>query len=224
MVLKDIYKCMVCGRYVEEPIHCGRKAVLVLDMRRRVRLSKLMSGLLRHYPWEARLSIDKEGWVSIDELVKGIKNYWRNKELYQWVTREHIVAIALLDPKGRFEINGDRIRARYGHSIDVKIEYTIEYPIEKLYHGTTTNKLASILREGLKPMKRRFVHMTTSYSDALENARRHGVPVVLMVDVKCLEKHDIPVYKASKNIYLAPRVPPECISITGSREEQHNTP
>ncbi|WFO75093.1 RNA 2'-phosphotransferase [Desulfurococcaceae archaeon MEX13E-LK6-19] len=208
---KNIYKCRVCGKYIEEPFHCGKQAILLLDARHRVRLSKLLSGLLRHYPWEARLRIVEEGWVSIDELVEGIRKYWRNKELYQWVTREHIIAVATLDPKGRFEIREDKIRARYGHSIDVSIEYQLEYPSMRLYHGTSVDKLPSILREGLKPMKRKFVHMTTSYEDAFENAKRHGTPVVLVVDVDCLKKHYIPVYRASKTVYLAPHVPPECI-------------
>ncbi len=214
--MKPIYRCRVCGAFTEERIHCGVEAELFLDPFRRVRLSKLLSGLLRHYPWEIGVSVSGDGWISIDELVSGIRERWRNKELYQWVTREHVIAIAKLDPKGRFEIEGNRIRARYGHSINVSIDYEIHYP-DKLYHGTSIDKLNSILREGLKPMKRRYVHATTSIENALETGRRHGEPVVLEINIDCLKRHGIPVYRASKEVYLIPYVPRQCIEYKGLR-------
>ncbi len=213
--LKPIYRCRVCGCFTESCVHCSVPCILFLDGRRRVLLSKLLSGLLRHFPWEAGLCLDENGWVSIDDLVRGIREKWRNRELYQWVTREHVVAIASLDPKGRFEVRGNRIRARYGHSVRVSIEYPIEYP-PRLFHGTSTDRLPRILREGLKPMKRMYVHTTTVYEDAVENARRHGAPVVLVIDTSCLKEKNIPLYKASDRVYLAPYIPRECISVYSS--------
>ena len=208
--MRPIYRCRICSEFVEDNTHCGVYAELFLDSVRRVRLSKLLSGLLRHYPWEIGIDVDRDGWVDIDDLVYGIKTRWRNKELYQWVTKDHIIAVAKLDPKGRFEIKGNLIRARYGHSIDVRIDYEIYYP-DTLYHGTSIDRLKSILRDGLKPMKRRFVHATTSVENALETGKRHGKPVILRIDVDCLRKHGIPVYRATRDIYLIPYVPRECI-------------
>lgn len=213
--MKDIYRCRVCGRYVEDRVHCGVEAEFILDGRKRVMLSKLMSGLLRHYPWEAGLRISNDGWVYIDDLVEGIKYRWRNRELYQWVTREHVVAVATLDPKNRFEIMGERIRARYGHSIDVMIKYgeTPVDTIDKLYHGTSRDRVARIIIEGLKPMKRKYVHLTIDPSDAIETGRRHGKPVLLLVDPRCIEKHGLRIYRATDKIYLVKYVPPECIRV-----------
>ncbi len=212
--MKPIYRCRVCGRYTEQSIHCGVPAELLLDPRRRVMLSKLVSGLLRHYPWEAGLKLSREGWVSIDELVKGIRERWRNRDLYQWVRREHVEALAQLDPKGRFEIRNGMIRARYGHSVEVSITYEEHYP-NVLYHGTSRDRLQSIFREGLKPMKRRFVHATTDIEQARETGRRHGSPVVLRIDVGCLKNRGIPVYRATSTIYLIPYVPKQCIEYIG---------
>lgn len=208
--MKHIYRCRVCGRFTEENIHCGVQTVLFLESSRRLRLSKLLSGLLRHYPWEIGVKIDRSGWVNIDELVKGIRTRWRNKELYQWVTRDHIIAVAVLDPKGRFEVKNNFIRARYGHSIKVDIDYEIHYP-RILYHGTSIDRVKSILEKGLKPMKRLYVHATTSIETALETGRRHGEPVILKIDTDCLKRQGIPVYKATRSIYLIPYVPKECI-------------
>jgi len=217
VVLKSIYKCRVCGRFVEEPFHCGRPAVLVLDGVRRLRLSKLVSGLLRHFPWEACLELDEGGWVDVDVLVKGIRECWRNRELYRWVTREHVVALALLDPKGRFELSRDgrRIRATYGHSVRVRVDHrplSLEELPEKLYHGTVKRVLGGILREGIKPMKRLMVHLTNRFEDAVETGRRHGPDVVvLVVDPHCLVEKGYKVYRAGRNVYLVSWVPPECI-------------
>lgn len=210
-IVKPIYKCRICRKYVEEPYHCNVECELVLDSRRRVMLSKLISGLLRHYPWEAKLKIRSDGWVSINELVNGIRMYWRNKELYQWVKPEHIIALAMLDPKNRFEIHENMIRARYGHSIDVSIEYPVINYVGNLYHGTSRDRVAKILIEGIKPMKRKYVHLTTSIKDAYETGSRHGVPVVLVINTYCLEKNNILIYKATDKIYLVKYVPPQCI-------------
>jgi putative RNA 2'-phosphotransferase len=211
MVLKNIYKCRVCGAFTESRIHCGVEAELLIDGRRRVMLSKLLSGLLRHYPWEAGLKPSSDGWVRIDDVVRGIREVWRNRELYQWVTREHVLAVAILDPKQRFEVRNGMIRARYGHSIDVNIEYPVEYPESKLYHGTSIDKLGKILLEGLKPMRRKYVHLTIDYEDAVETGRRHGKPAVLEISIECLRNRGIKLYRATKKIYLAKHIPPECI-------------
>jgi len=213
--LKPIYRCRVCGAYTEEPVHCGEPAELLLDPHRRLRLSKLMSALLRHIPGEAGLRLDEEGWVSVDELVRAIRERWRNREMYRWVRREHVEAVAMLDPKGRFQLRDGRIRAAYGHSVRVRLGYEPLRPGEApriLYHGTVERFLPSIMREGLKPGRRMMVHMTTRLSDAVETGRRHGGRVVvLVIDTVCLERHGVPVYRASETVYLAPRVPRECI-------------
>ncbi len=210
--MKPIYRCKVCGAYTEDPIHCGRPAELILDPRRRTALSKLMSGLLRHFPWEAGLRLDEEGWVSIDELVRGIREKWRNRHLYTWLRREHVEAVAALDPKHRFGGRDGRRRARYGHSVRVKIKYMEEtHPPPKLYHGTSRDRLASILAKGILPMKRLYVHLTASPEDARINAMRHGAPVVLVIDTLCLMLRNIRILRATDKIYLVSYVPKECI-------------
>ncbi len=212
--MKPIYKCRVCGALIEEPFHCGVAAELLLDGSRRVALSKLMSFLLRHDPSAAGLSIDPEGWVSIEDLIEGIKHRWRNAHLYKWVEKEHIIAISILDPKGRFELRGNMIRARYGHSRN--LELNIAYPEDKftrlLYHGTAREYLSSILREGIKPMKRHFVHLSLSSIDACEVGRRHSQrAVVLLIDADCVRMNGIAILIGSHRIRLARYIPSQCI-------------
>ena len=216
---RPVYRCRVCGAYTEEPVHCGVPAEPLMTGEQRLRLSKLMSALLRHIPHEAGLRLDPEGWVPVDELVRGIRERWRNREAYQWVTRDHVLAVAALDPRGRFEVSSDgsRIRASYGHSVAVEPGYRPLGPGEAprlLYHGTPRRNLASIRAKGLLPMKRRYVHLAADPSTAEEVGRRHGGDVVVLeVDTDCLRRRGVPLYRASPVIYLAPRVPPECIRL-----------
>ena len=69
--MKPIYKCPKCGKFTEVPYHCGVKCTLILDPTRRLKLSKLLSGLLRHFPEVIGLELDKNGFTkqTIDELV-----------------------------------------------------------------------------------------------------------------------------------------------------------
>ncbi len=220
--MRNIYKCRVCGAYTEEKEHCGEPTEMVLDGAKRVRLSKLMSALLRHIPHEAGLQLDREGWVGVDELVEAIRTKWRNRDAYQWVRREDVLAVALLDPKGRFQLSHDmkKIRASYGHSVRVDVGYqplgVNELP-RVLYHGTIRERLESILEKGLLPMKRLKVHLTVDENTALEVAKRHGKNVVILViDAECVRRRGFNIYKASDVVYLADYVPPQCIKVRKS--------
>jgi len=213
--MKPIYRCRVCGALVEDHVHCGKRAELILDASRRLRLSKLLSFILRHCPECVDIEMDRQGWVCIDELVKAIKEKWRNRDAYSWLSTVHVIAVAKLDPKGRFEVRNGFIRARYGHQsrLGISIDYDVDTTSRVLYHGTSARNLSSILREGLKPMKRSYVHLTTSIEDACAVGARHGrEPVVLYVDVECLRLHGLKVFVASPSVRLVSYVPTKCIS------------
>ncbi len=210
-----VYLCVSEGkevRYVTDPKLCEGRAEPLMRNEQRVALSKLMSALLRHIPHEAGVTLDSEGWVTIRELVKGITERWRNKELYSWVTEHHVRAVAYLDPKGRFEIKGDKIRARYGHSLNVRITFNVDHDVKTLYHGTTWRAWLRIKREGILPRRRIWVHLTASPEDAYETGRRHGRDVVILkVNADCLRRKGLTVYRASKTVWVVKYVPPECI-------------
>lgn len=208
--MKPIYRCRRCGVLTEEEVHCSTPAELILDGASRERLSKLMSGALRHFPEALGLGLDDEGFTKVSELAAAL----RSVRGFEWVAENHVRAVALTDPKGRFELTGEAIRARYGHSIRVRVRYAEEYPSFPLFHGTSRAKLASILKRGLLPMRRLFVHLTADYEDALARARAHPDPVVLLVRPDCL-KGRVKLFRASRTVYVAPYVPPDCISIAG---------
>ncbi|HDJ50799.1 MAG TPA: RNA 2'-phosphotransferase [Thermoprotei archaeon] len=207
--VRPLYRCSICGTIIEESVHCGRPCVIVLGPKDRVRLSKLLSGILRHFPHRFGVKLDEEGWARIDAIVEGIRE--RRPDL-RHITSDVLIAIAQYDPKERFEILNNKIRARYGHTVRVKISYEEDTKSKVLYHGTVRKNLKNILSEGLKPMKRQWVHLSTTIDDALTVGKRHGHDVVILkIDCNCLRSRGIKIYIASKSTRLVQYVPSECI-------------
>ena len=193
-----------------------------LTDREREKLSKKMAGLLRHYGPKYGLRLDEEGWAKISDLVKALHKI----PGYEWVSERHVVEVVVRDEKGRYELKENRIRARYGHSLPVRVKYK---PLEKLppvlYHGTVSRNLESIMEKGLVPMKRRYVHLSYTWEDAYETGRRHGHDVVVIeIDASCLKRRRIPVYHAGPKVAVTPWVPPDCIRpLGGSRGAKSNS-
>ena len=215
---KGIFQCRVCGIFTENPTHCDMKGIFLMDGTQRKRLSKLMSLILRHTPSKFNVTLSSNGYTTLSELVSSIKQHTNLK----WITETHVRAVAELDSKGRFEIKGNLIRARYGHSdsLDIHLDYEEVSPTELpkvMYHGTTESNLSSILTKGLIPMRRKFVHLTTSKSDALQVGHRHkkGCERVILLKINPLKLLSAgqQIYKASEKIYLVRYVPPEAIIV-----------
>jgi putative RNA 2'-phosphotransferase len=174
-------------------------------MRDRIRISKFISYLLRHNPMG--LEISEKGFVNLDLLIKKIK------EKYPWIDRESIKNIVREDKKGRFEIIDNHIRARYGHSLDVSPVLPIA-EIDFLYHGTSKEASNRILKEGLKPIVRKKVHLSFNVEDAITVGKRKTEdPVILKIDAKKALAEGIRIEKASEKVYVAQEIPKEFISL-----------
>ena len=148
------------------------------------KISKAVSYALRHRPDEFGLKLDAEGWVDIYDLTKAV-----SKNLQFAIGREDIEEIISLSEKKRFEISGDRIRATYGHSFDSKIEFQPVEPPEFLYHGTSERAWESIKQEGLKPMNRQYVHLSSDKATAEKVALRHDKKQVIILTVNSGQMH-----------------------------------
>ncbi len=193
--------CRRCGDF-EGSCKCGKGNVL-LNSQKRERVSKFLSGLLRHFPDKFGLRVDENGWAKVDDVVKVLKSRYG-------VGKKQIELIAKFDRKRRFEIKDGRIRARYGHSIVVNTDWTESSDIpERLYHATSPANLGKILKEGLKPMKRREVHMCATPDEAVEVGRRHAKnPVLIEIDAKRAVRSGIRIRKKGE-VYTADHIPPE---------------
>lgn len=203
----DLGVCRSCGEF-EGMCKCGRGEVLI-RVDERMRVSKFLSGLLRHFGREFGLQIDRDGWIELRDVVKVLKERYG-------VGKRQVELIVKFDAKRRFELKNGKIRARYGHSIDINTRWSERGGIpEKLYHATSPENLNSILRVGLLPMKRKEVHLSASPEEALEVGLRHSKnPVLLEVDVKKLLESGIEIRKKGR-VYTADCIPPSFLKVIG---------
>jgi len=173
-----------------------------LDERHKEMISRLMAYHLRHNPDVQRTP---EGFVEIDKIVQIIK------EKIYWVEPSHIREVAIFDPKARYEVKENLIRARYGHSVDVKLDFP-EASVDLLYYGTVPEAVEKIISDGLMPGDRNMVHLSATVENATDVGKiRSPNPVVLVIDAKLAREKGIKIQKASDKIFLVKSVPPECI-------------
>ncbi|MFB6278996.1 MAG: RNA 2'-phosphotransferase [Salinibacter sp.] len=117
--------------------------------------------------------------------------------------------------KERFTLSedGTKIRANYGHSIDVGLALTPTPPPPHLYHGTAAHTVPTIQEEGLRPQSRQYVHLSSTHEEATRVGRRHGTPVVLTIDAQALHEAGHTLYCSTDAVWLTPRVPPPFLHV-----------
>lgn len=182
---------------------CESAGRAVVGGSRRRQLSKFMSGALRHFPDDAGIDLDEAGWTELSSLVATAERK------YDWVGRETVLGVVATDPKGRFERDGaGRVRAAYGHSVDVELASGDHVIPDTLYHGTAPRNVAAIREEGLRPMGRQQVHLSERVADARAVGHRHADdPVVFVVDAAAMNGAGFDIAKRGAATYTTDRVP-----------------
>ncbi len=178
------------------------------DARRLVKLSKFLALILRHQPERFALELDGEGWASLTEVMEilhGLPNF-------RGTTRADVISVVdegSDDGSRRFEVEGSRIRARYGHSVAQPIHYDRCTPPPVLYYGTARDRLPSIHQEGLKPVERQYVHLSLDRKTAARIGARHDEQsIVLIINASDAHAAGVEFYQADEAVYLAKHVPP----------------
>lgn len=172
-------------------------------------LSRWLAWALRHDPDQAGIDVDAQGWADLDDVVRAAGR--RHADADEAAVRRVVEA----DPKDRYEIDDGRIRATYGHSIDVDLGPAppAEVP-DVLYHGTDPTKVDRILEEGLRPMDRNEVHLSATVDQARQVGRRHcDEPVVLEIDAVTLVRAGYEVHRRGEGVWTVERVPPGCLAV-----------
>jgi putative RNA 2'-phosphotransferase len=174
------------------------------------RLSRLLAFILRHHPEEVRVTLDAQGGVDLDVLATAISS----QPSFEAVTRRQIVDFVSSGPAAqRFEIIGNRIRARYGHTLPQAVEYEAAEPPEFLFYGTEPSAAETILTEGLKPLDRQRVHLSVDTPAAREVGRRRcSTPVILRIDTVCAQKGGAKFYCGGPAVWLSDEIAAQCIT------------
>jgi putative RNA 2'-phosphotransferase len=176
-----------------------------------VQLSKTISHALRHAPEQYGLTLDKEGWVAVPDLLIALH---RRRKQWEQVQEADLLAIMAQSDKQRFELKDGKIRAYYGHSIVEKIERAPSAPPPVLYHGTTSRAAEAILREGLKPMNRQYVHLSADRATAIQVARRRtNQPAILKIATDQAQQAGVTFYLGNESVWLAAVIPAQYITL-----------
>ncbi len=175
-----------------------------MGMGNKRKTSKFISLVLRHRPDLIGIELDGSGWVAIAELV--------TKAKHAGVCLSEPLVRCIVDEsdKQRFRISEDglRIRANHGHSLPtVDLGLTPAAPPELLFHGIARHLLNSIAAQGIVPGKRRMVHLSESFEAAMENGKRHGVPVVITVSAGRMHGEGFAFYRSVSGVWLTELVP-----------------
>ena len=181
--------------------------------------SKFLSLILRHKPQVIGITLDEHGWADVDELVAGIaKTRPFNREMLEEIVRT--------DEKQRYSFNGDKtlIRANQGHSIPVDVELERKEPPEFLWHGTGQKSVPSILREGLLPMSRLYVHLSSDPETAKKVGSRHGKSVVFLVKAAQMAEDGYDFYLSANKVWLTKAVPAAYLKELSEEEIQKAKP
>ena len=137
------------------------------------RVSRAMAHHLRHNP---EIPAGRDGFVHAEELAVALREQGHR------VLPEELKLIAGALGEPRFELQGEDIRARYGHSVGRLIEYEKRVTPHDLFHATPLSNLSSIFeaQAGLQRGKRAYVHLTDDVDLALNASRRHGEAVAAL--------------------------------------------
>jgi putative RNA 2'-phosphotransferase len=172
------------------------------------KLSKFLSLVLRHKPETVGLSLNAQGWASIDELIR------KSNDAGVHFSRDDLLLVVGTSDKKRFSLSDDgaSIRAAQGHSVAVDLGLKPQVPPSSLYHGTATRFLSAILSDGLKPQARQQVHLSVDEATALIVGQRHGKPAVLIVDALEMHRRGFLFFLAANGVWLTDQVPPEFLT------------
>jgi putative RNA 2'-phosphotransferase len=180
-----------------------------MDEKPRKKISKFLSLILRHKPEIVGLTLEKNGWVSVEKLIKACADYGKP------FTMTELKEVVETNDKKRFAFDksGRKIRASQGHSIEVEIDFEKQTPPEILYHGTAEKNVGVIFAEGLKKMSRHHVHLSSDVETARKVGMRYGKPVIFQIDTVTMIAEGFEFFISANGVWLVDNVPPQFLKI-----------
>ena len=130
------------------------------------RITRSLAYMLRHQPEQFDLELDEYGYAEVEDVVHAL-----NERLGEPVEEADVDEAVHSGDRQRYEIKAGRIRALYGHSIEVKPGEPGKPPA-LLYVGVSRSDAERARRNGLRAGRRSFLHLALDPAVALETGRR----------------------------------------------------
>lgn len=152
------------------------------------------SKLMRHV---RHPEMDDSGWLPLQSICEWLR-----------VSEDQVVQAVVNDKKGRMEYDSlrERVRARYGHSIELVRPPWLRYHVEwdnvlgvDIMHATSWEAWDMIKKDGvLRPMNRMTVHFAT------DKRFVRNRPCVLALDVEKCKEDGVTMYWATQHVVVCP--------------------
>ena len=145
---------------------CNDEGKFIMRGNERDSLARRLALALRHAPEKFDLEMDINGWIDIKDIIRQFKR--SNERRYHWLRPHHFRAIAETDPKGRYEIRGNVIRATYGHSLEIELDLPTDNIPPSLFYPCSPEEAENLLEVGITPSGRSHVHLSATVRSAAE--------------------------------------------------------
>ncbi|HEX6884722.1 MAG TPA: RNA 2'-phosphotransferase [Planctomycetota bacterium] len=177
------------------------------------RITRSLAYMLRHQPEAFDLELDAHGFSDLDDVVHAL-----NERLGEPIEEEDVREAVQSGDRPRYQIEGDRIRALYGHSIPVEPGPSSKPP-EFLYVAIPASELERARRFGLRGGRRRFLHLAITKEDAAESGRRASRSYAILL-IHALDAWEEGVSFFDRvALWLAEEVPTHLIEVEGTYDD-----
>lgn len=168
-------------------------------------LGRMLALVLRHAPEKFNVEMDINGWVNSRELSESIQG---QRKHFHWLRGWHFEAIANADEKGRYQVEGEMLRATYGHSIELELDLPTDDVPEALYWPCDPEEISTHMEYGLVAGDRNHVHLSRSIANAMEAGHvRHSRPAIIEIDTTRAVADGNTIWRAGTTVFLCEEMP-----------------
>jgi len=163
--------------------------------------------------------MDINGWIDVKDIIRQFK---KGGKRYHWLRPHHFTAIAETDPKGRYEVRGNTIRATYGHTVEIELDLPTDNIPDALYFPCDPKQTENLLEVGISPSGRAHVHLSATIRNAAEAGHVHfALPTILEVDTAQMYAAGETIWHAGITVYLTENVPPQYLSVVDNDDPEY---
>lgn len=182
-------------------------------------LARKLALVLRHAPEKFELEMDINGWIDIKDIIRQFK---KGNKRFHWLRPHHFTAIAETDPKGRYEVRGNTIRATYGHTVEIELDLPTDNIPDALYFPCDPEQAENLLEVGISPSGRAHVHLSATIRNAAEAGHVHfKLPTILEVDTAQMHAAGETIWHAGVTVYLTENVPAQYLTVVDTEDPEY---
>ena len=216
-----IRECSKHGFYADDHLcpACNEEGRFIMRTGERNSLARKLALVLRHAPEKFELEMDINGWIDIKDIIRQFK---KGNKRFHWLRPHHFTAIAETDPKGRYEVRGNTIRATYGHTVEIELDLPTDNIPDALYFPCDPEQAENLLEVGISPSGRAHVHLSATIRNAAEAGHVHfKLPTILEVDTAQMYAAGETIWHAGVTVYLTENVPAQYLTVVDNEDPEY---